>query len=120
MTGGTADAIEAFQATTALNSLCLLHCKEGVGIAVYIAFKESNVRTRALLNGSSPVSISIVDRRAVETGWTLALVPSNAVTQWRVSADVLHAQTASDATNIDVRAIDGIVPIPRRDGTGGT
>ena len=112
MTGGTADAIKAFQATTALNSLCLLHGKEGVSIAVSIAFKESNIRARALLNGSSTVSMSIVDRRAVETGWTLALVPSDAVAKWQGTVAMLYIRTAS------VRTIDRIVPVPRRAGIG--
>ena len=74
------------------------------------------------LHGASTVgeSTRVVDLRADEAGWTLALVLTNAAAQPRSVAAELDKGTTSDTTDVDVRTIDGIVPIPRRDGTGGT
>ena len=108
-TWSLADRLET---AAALISIHRLHVKEGVGIAVSVALEESYVRARALLNCSSTVSISTAYRRAVETGWTLALVPSDAVAKWQGTVAMLYIRTAS------VRTIDRIVPVPRRAGIG--
>ena len=70
---------------------------------------------------SAKVHVScVIDLRAVEAGWTLTLVVTNAVAQPRSVAAELDKGTASDTTNVDMRTIDGIVQIPRRANTGST
>ena len=113
---------KALAATAALISSYLIPLEECISISSLIAFKESDVLTHSLLDGAGAVgkSTRVVDLRADEAGWALLLVATDAIAQWRGAFVELDEVTASHATNIDMRTIDGIVQIPRRARTGGT
>jgi len=111
---------EALEAAAALISINLVLVEEGISISSSVALEERLILAHSLLDVASTDSISIIDGRAVEAGWTLALVPTDAVAKWQSTVPMLYTQTTSDATNVDMCTIDGIVQIPRRASTGGT
>ena len=84
---------------------------------------KRHITPREFLHGASTVGEStrvVVDLRADEAGWAGNLVFSDQISQWPFGGIKFDEGTTRNATNIDMRTIDGIVPIPRRASTGGT
>ena len=65
---------EALEAAAALISINLVLVEEGISISSSVALEERLILAHSLLDVASTDSISIIDGRAVEAGWTLALM----------------------------------------------